>query len=142
MFYLVNYTSMVGTYKMNRAREDITHEDREEHPDEALFLQRVHGWLYGWQDRSVEIFDGVCQQLAGVKNESADQKTWYQDKSFLTKVSPLCLCTNNMILVVFSLLNQLELGLYVVLIFGNAYLLVIQTWKMGCHRLLRQAWGD
>jgi len=139
VFYLVNYTSMVGTYQMNRVREDITDEDRKAPPDGALLMQRMHGWLYGWQDRSIEMFDRVSQQLAGVKNESDDQKTWYEDKLFLTWVSPLCLCTNNMIVVIFSLLDQLELGLYAVLFFGNAYLLSIQTWKISRHRGMRQA---
>ncbi len=139
VFYLVNYTSMVGTYQMNRVREDITDEDRDEHPDEALFLQKVHGWFYGWQDRSVEKFDELSQQLAGVKNEADEKKAWYQDKLFLTYISPLCLCTNNMVLVIFSLWGKLELGLYAVLIFGNAYLLGIQIWKMGRHRLMRLA---
>ncbi len=111
VFYLVNYTSMVGTYQMNRVREVITHEDREAPPDGRLFWQRVHGWLYGWQDRSIEMFDAKSRELAGIKNESGDKKAWYLDKWFLTWISPLCLCTNNMILVVFSLLNKLELGL-------------------------------
>jgi hypothetical protein len=43
-----------------------------------------------------------------------------------------------MILVIFSLLGQLEWGLYVVLIFGNAYLLAIQTWKISRHRRVKQ----
>ena len=139
VFYLVHYTSMVGTYQMNRVREDITDEDREDSPDGALFLQRVHGWLYGWQDRSIEMFDAKCRELAGVKNVSNAQKTWYQDKLFLAWVSPLCLCTNNMILVIFSLLDKLDLGLYVVLVLGNAYLLAIQAWKMCRHRRMKQA---
>ena len=134
VFYLVQYTSRVGTYQMNRVSEDITDEDREEPLEGALFLQRVHGWLYGWQDRAVEMFDRGSQRLAGIKNESADQKAWYRDKLFLSLISPLCLCTNNMILVIFSLFDNLELGLYAVLIFGNAYLLAIQTWKIIRHR--------
>ncbi len=138
VFYLVQYTSRVGTYQMNRVSEDITDKDREEPLKGALFLQRVHGYLYGWQDRAVEMFDRGSQRLAGIKNESADQKAWYRDKLFLAWVSPLCLCTNNMILVIFSLFDNLELGLYVVLIFGNAYLLAIQTWKMSRHRWMRQ----
>jgi phosphatidylglycerophosphate synthase len=139
VFYLVNYTSMVGAYEMNRVREDITDEDREETSGGVLFLQKVHGWLYGWQDRSVEVFDRFSQKLAGVKDESGEQKAWYQDKLFLTYISPLCLCTNNMVIVIFSLFDALELGLYAVLILGNAYLLGIQIWKMGRHHLMRLA---
>jgi len=133
VFYLVNYTSMVGTYKMNRVREDITEEDRQAEgasSDSGLWMQRVHVWLYGWQDRSIEMLDGISQKLARVTKQADDQKNWYLDKRFLSWVSPLCLCTNNMILVVFTLLDQLEAGLWVVLIFGNAYLLAIQGWKI------------
>ncbi|MDA0690913.1 MAG: CDP-alcohol phosphatidyltransferase family protein [Nitrospinae bacterium] len=138
VFYLVNYTSMVGAYKMNRVREDITDEDRQadsrgESPDPGLGMQRLHVWLYGWQDRSVEMLDGVSQKLAEVTKKAGDQKNWYLDKRFLAWVSPLCLCTNNMILVVFSLLDRLETGLWVVLILGNAYLLAIQFWKIRHH---------
>jgi phosphatidylglycerophosphate synthase len=139
VFYLVHYTSRAGTYQMNRVQEDITDEDREESPDGALFLQRVHGWFYGWQDRSIELFDAKCRELAGDRNGSNAEKLWYQDKLFLSWISPLCLCTNNMILVIFSLLDRLEMGLYVVLIIGNAYLLVIQTWKVIRHRRMSQA---
>ena len=138
VFYLVNYTSMVGTYKMNRVHETITNEDREKHSGGALFLQHVHGWFYGWQDRAVEIFDSNSQRLAGIINKPGHQKTWYLDKWFMTWVSPLCLCTNNMVLVVFSLFDKLELGLYVILILGNAYLLGIQIWKIGRHRRMGQ----
>lgn len=137
VFYLVNYTSMVGTYKMNRVREDITDEDREAPSDGALFWQRLHGWLYGWQDKSIELFDRLSQRMAGVNNEPDEKKAWYQDKLFLTWISPLCLCTNNMVVVVFTLLDQMELGLYAVLIIGNAYLLGIQIWKVARYRLMK-----
>ncbi len=139
VFYLVNYTSMVGTYEMNRVREDIVDEDRESAPDGELFWQRVHGWLYGWQDKAIEKFDTKSRELAKVEKEPGEQKAWYQDKLFLTYISPLCLCTNNMIVVVFSLFDALELALYAVLILGNAYLLGIQIWKIGRHRLMMLA---
>ena len=139
VFYLVNYTSMVGSYRMNRVREDITEDDRQtglngNTLDGALWMQRLHVWLYGWQDRSIEILDAFSQKLAGVATEPVDQKNWYLDKRFLTWVSPLCLCTNNMILVFFSLIDRLDLGLLFVLGIGNAFLLGVQTWKIGRHR--------
>lgn len=143
VFYLVNYTSMVGTYQMNRVQEDITEADRradsqEKSADGALGMQRLHVWLYGWQDRCIEILDRFSQILAGITNKPDDQKIWYLDKRFLTWISPLCLCTNNMILVVFSLFDRLEQGFWVILILGNAYLLGIHAWKMGRHRWMRQ----
>jgi phosphatidylglycerophosphate synthase len=139
VFYLVQYTRMVGTYKMNRVREDITEADRQassqrESLDRGLWMQRVHVWLYGWQDGAIEVLDGISRKLAKLDGEPDDLKNWYLDKRFLTRVSPLCLCTNNMILVVFSLLDRLEAGLWVVLLLGNAYLLAVQAWKIGRHR--------
>ncbi|GJL79652.1 MAG: CDP-alcohol phosphatidyltransferase [Nitrospinaceae bacterium] len=138
VFYLVSYTATVGTYRMNRVREDITEEDqrlssRGESEAGILWMQRLHVWLYGWQDRAIEIFDGFSQTLAGVTNRPDDQKNWYLDKRFLTWISPLCLCTNNMILVIFSLLDDLAMGLWMVLL-GNIYLLGIQAWKIFHHR--------
>ena len=45
-------------------------------------------------------------------------------------MGPLCVCTNIMLLVVLSLLNQLELFLVLVVFLGNGYLLVLQGWKI------------
>ncbi len=140
VFYLVNYTSRVGAYKANRVLEDITDQDRQAVADGELsqgsfLLQRVHGWLYGWQDRLIESLDGFSKRLAHVEDNPEDEKRWYLDKRFLTGVSPLCLCTNNMILVVAALFDRLGWGLLTVLVFGNAYLLVLQTWKIRRHRL-------
>lgn len=139
VFYLVNYTSMVGSCRVNRVQEDITDADRRVGSNGALWMQRAHVWLYGWQDRAIEILDGFSQKLSGIAVEPSDQKIWYLDKRFLTWVSPLCLCTNNMILVIFSLLDRLDLGLLFILVPGNAYLLGIHIWKIRRHRWMRRA---
>ena len=144
VFYLVHYTSMVGTYQMNRVREDITREDRladsqGNSPAHELWMQRVHVWIYGWQDCVIEMLDQISQKLAAVTREPGNKKSWYLDKRFLTRISPLCLCTNNMVLVMFSLLDRLDLGLWFVVILGNGYLLGIQIWKIACHRGMKLA---
>jgi len=100
-----------------------------------LLLQRVYSGLYGWQDRVIEWQDRAAKKRAAVGEDPAEDKRWYLDKRFLTLVCPLCLCTNNMIVVVFSLFGRLDLGLLMVLVAGNSYLLAVQIWKIRRHGL-------
>jgi len=126
VFYLVSYTSRVGSYDKNRVDESITEEDEENVLD--LRLQKLFLWAYGWQDRWVERLDSVSRKLAGVteKNEA----DWYGDRCFLAKISPLCLCTNNVMLAVFSLLGALELFLILLITVMNFYGLGLLVWKI------------
>lgn len=141
VFYLVSYTSMVGSYTKNRVREDITPEDRNaysqgELPGLSYFLQRAHGLVYGWQDRLMGFLDRVSRGATGWVDSPGNRRRWYTDKRFLTLASPLCLCTNNMILVVCSLSGRLEWGFMIIVFAGNAYLAGIQLWK-----IFRARWG-
>ncbi|MBC8283982.1 MAG: CDP-alcohol phosphatidyltransferase family protein, partial [Nitrospinae bacterium] len=98
VFYLVSYTSRVGSYEKNRVDESITEEDQiaAEENKWNLKLQKLFVWAYGWQDRWVERLDAVSRRLAGVSE--AEEAAWYGDRWFLTASSPLCLCTNNVML--------------------------------------------
>ena len=133
VFYLVNYAGTVGTYSDNRVHEQVTQEDKAKAVNDPmlkweLFLQRLHGWIYGWQDTSVQKLDDLSRRLAGVKD--ANNTQWYADKNFLSLSSPLCLCTNNMVLVIFSLLNAVESGLWLVAVLANVFLLSLLGWKI------------
>jgi len=136
VFYLVRYTSIVGTYLCNRVDERISREDNEAYKQGKLstlvyFLQRCHVFLYGWQDKFVECFDRISKRLAFGKNwEKSLNGDWYADKTFLTLISPLCLCTNNMAVVLFSLIDQIELGFLFIVVVGNFYLLGFQGRKI------------
>jgi phosphatidylglycerophosphate synthase len=136
VFYLVNYSSRAGSYRLNRVDENISKEDRESYERKELsplvyFLQRCHAWVYGWQDRLIGYIDRVSQRLAlGQNPTQVLVDGWYADKMFLTLSSPLCLCTNNMGLVVFSLLDRLDLGLILIVVLGNVYLTGLQVWKV------------
>ena len=136
VFYLVNYTSTVGTYLCNRINESVSEEDNEAYKKGELstlvyFLQRCHTFLYGWQDKSIEYFDCISRQLAFGKNsDKPTDADWYMDKKFLACVSPLCLCTNNMVLVLFSLIDQITWGFLLITLAGNAYLIGLQTKKI------------
>ena len=135
VYYLVKYTAISGTYLYNRVDEDITEEENEAYDRGDLsmlvyFLHRAHIFLYGWQDKTIEWFDRLSKRLGSKKPQKLSEKNWYGDKVFLTLISPLCLCTNNMLLVFFSLADEIELGLWFVVIVGNACLLILQIWKI------------
>ncbi len=139
VFYLVSYASIVGTYSANRVDEKITGEDERagfesggRHWD--LILQRLHVWVYGWQDSAMQHLDRCSRGLAGVGDSGEQRKSWYCDKLFLALSSPLCLCTNNMVLVLFSVLERLDLGLFLIVIVANGYLVALQAWKIGRTR--------
>jgi phosphatidylglycerophosphate synthase len=139
VFYLVNYTSRVGSYEKNRVDESVTEEDRrsvEEGQADLwdLRLQTLFVWVYGWQDKAVEQLDALCRSLARVKDNEESLKNWYSDRKFLAWISPLCLCTNNVMLVFFSLIDQLELFLILLISFMNFYALGLLALKIWARR--------
>ena len=135
VFYLVQYTSISGTYLCNRADESITEEDNKAYDRGDLsmlvcFLQRSHIFLYGWQDKTIEWFDLLSKKLGSSKPQRLSENSWYGNKVFLTLISPLCLCTNNMLLVFFSLADAIEFGFWFIVVVGNFYLLLLQILKI------------
>ena len=135
VFYLVNYTSRVGSYEKNRVDESVTEEDKRQAEEGQtdpwdLRLQTLFVWAYGWQDEAVEKLDAMCKRLSHVSDTEEALRSWYSDKKFLSWVSPLCLCTNNVMLVFFSLLGQLELFMILLVSFMNIYSLGLLSWKI------------
>ena len=130
VFYLVSYTSRVGSYDKNRVDESITEEDQSaaEENGWSLRLQKFFAWGYGWQDRLIERLDFLSRKLARVSEK--EKTAWYGDRCFLTAISPLCLCTNNVMLVVFSLLGQVELFLILLISVMNLYGVGLLIWKI------------
>ena len=138
VFYLVNYTSRVGSYEKNRVDESVTEEDKRkvaEGETDAweLRLQTFFAWAYGWQDKAIESLDIMCRRFARVPAAEEALWNWYSDRKFLGWISPLCLCTNNMMLVIFSLMGQLELFLILLVSFMNIYGLGLLVWKTLCR---------
>jgi phosphatidylglycerophosphate synthase len=132
VFYLVNYTSRVGSYEKNRVDESVTEEDKRKVEEGRgdpwdLRLQTLFVWVYGWQDKAMEKLDALFRSLARVPDTDA---AWYSDRKFLAWISPLCLCTNNVMLVIFSLLDQLKLFFILLVSFMNLYGLGLLFWKV------------
>ena len=135
VYYYVSYTDWVGSYSKNRPDETVTKEDRQavesgEMTGAVFFLQKFHDITYGWQDALIATLDRVSCQAADYQESEEHRKRWVADKTFLTRMGPLCVCTNTMALVVLSLLNQLELFLVLVVFLGNGYLIALQGWKI------------
>ena len=144
VFYLVSYTSSLGSYEKNRVDETITRKDEAEAEAEenesrvwSLKLQKLFGWVYGWQDRLVERLDFFSRKASKVSEK--EEAEWYGDKGFLTAISPLCLCTNNVMLAVFSLLDQVELFFILLISVMNFYGLGLLIWKIQKWKSTRQA---
>jgi len=135
VYYYVQYTGLVGSYDKNRADESVTDEDRvalesgEMTPLE-FFLQRFHNLAYGWQDRGIEILDRISRKLAKVQEGSESWQHWYGDRKFLECMGPLCVCTNTMAFVLFSLADQMEWFFYAVVVGMNGYGLGLHVWKV------------
>ncbi len=141
VYYYVSYTDWVGSYQKNRPDETVTAEDRKaaesgEMSGAVYFLQKFHNIAYGWQDALITELDCFSREAADYRDNAEHRKRWFADKTFLTRMGPLCVCTNTMALVVLSLLNQLELFLVLVVFLGNGYLLVLQGWKIVRFRKL------
>ena len=130
VFYLVSYTSRVGSYDKNRVDESITEEDLASAEENRwnLRLQKFFSWGYGWQDRLIDRLDFISRNLAGVTEKK--EAAWYGDRCFLTAISPLCLCTNNVMLAIFSLVGQLELFLILLISVMNFYGIGLLIWKI------------
>ena len=79
------------------------------------------------KDRLIERLDFICRKLAGVSK--TDETSWYMDRCFLAAISPLCLCTNNVMLAIFSLFDQVELFLILLISLMNIYGLSLLIWK-------------
>jgi phosphatidylglycerophosphate synthase len=135
VYYYVSYTDWVGSYGINRTDETVTAKDRQaaksgEMSGAVLFLQKFHNIAYGWQDALIAALDRISREAADYQDSELHRKRWVADKTFLTRMGPLCVCTNTMALVVLSLLNQLELFLILVVFLGNGYLITLQAWKI------------
>ena len=135
VFYLVSYTSCVGSYDKNRVDESITEEDQTSAEENGwnLRLQKFFVWGYGWQDRLIEKLDFISRKLARVSER--EKTAWYRDRSFLTAISPLCLCTNNVMLAIFSLLGQVKLFLILLIFVMNFYGIGLLIWKIQKWRI-------
>ena len=133
VFYFVSYSNRVGAYKNNRIDETITEKDRQEFEKDdfsksVYYLQLIHQWVYGWQDRLVKRLDEAALQFC--KTTDSQNKNWYEDRLFLTLACPLSLCNNQFVLVFFAIMNNIEIGFVLITGLGNLYLISLLIYKI------------
>jgi len=113
VFYQTSYLHLKGSYTINRITEDVTPEDKTEDRLTQV-LQRTFLYLYGWQDRLMFRLDEWSR--AGLPHEQENDVRWYGDHTGLRLSGLMGLGTELFILMLFSLMNRLEMYLAVNLV--------------------------
>ena len=121
VFYQVSFLHLGKKYDENRITEEITEEDKR--ADRlTLLLQRIFLFIYGWQDRLMFRIDEWCRGKRELSDEEFRVK-WYGDSIALRASSLLGFGTELFLLMVCSVLNELELYLYLNLFLMNGIML-------------------
>jgi len=120
VFYQASYLHLQRVYETNRITEELSEEDKMGDPL-TLRLQRIFQVIYGWQDRLVLRIDGWCK---GVETNEGFQQAWYSDVWALRLSGFMGMGTELFLLTACSLLDRLELYLFINAVVMNVLLLV------------------
>jgi phosphatidylglycerophosphate synthase len=108
VFYQTSYLHLKGSYTINRITEDVKPEDQAEDRLTQI-LQKIFLFLYGWQDRLMFRLDAWSR--AGVPHRGEIDVRWYGDHTGLRLSGLMGLGTELFILMLFSLVDRLDLYL-------------------------------
>ena len=130
VFYQVNYLHLHKQYLNNRLSEEILGEDLKKGGLE-LILQRIFQFIYGWQDRLMFKIDRFCfsdrfnQSYVSGKNKHINNAdiNWYSDLTALRISGLLGFGTEYFLLMLCSIMNRVELYLYLNVFFMNGIFL-------------------
>jgi phosphatidylglycerophosphate synthase len=118
VFYQTSFLHLHRVYQTNRITEEVRDED-EAGDRSTLILQKVFQMIYGWQDRLVAATDRWCSA-----NKRGEEEKWYSDPFALRLSGFLGMGTELFLLMAFSVLNSLEMYLYINLVMMNGLLLL------------------
>jgi len=116
VFYQTSYLHLKGAYSVNRITEDVRPEDRTE-DRLTQELQRIFLLLYGWQDRLMFRVDEWSR--TGLPHEQRIDFRWYGDRTGLRLSGLMGLGTELFVLMLFSLVDRLDLYLVANLVVLN-----------------------
>lgn len=119
VFYQASFLHMDNLYKTNRITEEVREEDTIG-DRRTLILQRIFQFLYGWQDVLVKRIDEWSQ---GPAPGNPFRRMWYSDLSGIRLSGLIGMGTELFLVMLFSVLNELELYLFVNLLVMNGILL-------------------
>lgn len=135
VFYQVNFLHLQNQSANNRISEKIQEEDLKKGSVE-LFLQRLFQCIYGWQDRLIEKFDqwsygGYIRNPHENKPKHPFQRRqeWYSNINALRISGMLGFGTEFFLLMVCSVLNRLELYLYLNIFLMNGILILCLLYR-------------
>ncbi len=136
VFYQVKYLHLQKQYIINRLSEEILQEDLNKGSFE-LILQRIFLCIYGWQDRLIEKVDrwssGVnfCRSCenTGINPFRDLSIQWYSDRISLRISGLIGFGTELFLLMLCSVLNRLELYLYLNIFFMNGILVLCVLYR-------------
>lgn len=116
VFYQTSYLHIHGAYTINRITEDVKPEDRSE-DRLTQTLQRIFLILYGWQDRWMFTLDAWSRN--GLPHEPDADARWYGDRTGLRISGLMGLGTELFVLMLFSVMQRLDVYLAVNLVVLN-----------------------
>jgi phosphatidylglycerophosphate synthase len=119
VFYQASFLHMENLYQNNRTTEEIREEDTSG-DRRTLVLQQIFQFLYGWQDALVKRIDEWSQ---GPTSGSSFRRMWYSDEWGIRLSGLLGMGTELFLVMLFSVLNELELYIYANLLMMNGILL-------------------
>jgi phosphatidylglycerophosphate synthase len=137
VYYQASFLHLEKSYSLNRIIEEVTEEDRKGDPV-ALRLQQTFNVIYTWQDKLIAQIDNACKGRGFNENETRE---WYRDKAGLRISGLLGFGTELALLSLCSILNRLELYLWLnVLVMNGICLAAIAYRKFALSpRIARQS---
>ncbi len=110
VFYQTSFLQLHRSSAVNRVTEEVREEDLKEEA-RVLMLQRIFLVLYGWQDALMVRLDRWSR--ARLPADSDTDRRWYADRVGLRLSGFLGIGTELFVLMLFSLLNRLDVYLLV-----------------------------
>ncbi len=120
VFYHTSFLHRLEMYQTNRVTEEVREEDKTGNRS-TLMLQKVFLAVYGWQDRLVLSIDEWCR---GRRAREEHKKEWFSEIVALRLSGFLGMGTELFLLTLCSLVDRLELYLYINLLLMNSLLLL------------------
>ena len=110
VFYQTSFLHLADAYTGNRISEEMREEDaREDRLTSAL--HRTFLMLYGWQDTMIARLDAACRGVSAAGD--AANRAWYGDVTGVRLSGFLGLGTELFVLTVCSVINRLDLYLWI-----------------------------
>jgi len=125
VFYQASFLHMENLYENNRLTEEVREEDTAG-DRRTLLLQQLFQFLYGWQDALIKRIDVWSQ---GPTPGDSFRRMWYSDVVGIRLSGLLGMGTELFLVMFFSVLNELELYLYVNVLVMNGILLANMMYR-------------